>query len=73
MKTEKIKKKLVLKKSTVTNLNFNDLQGIKGGRPDTDRTCGYCDSWVSCEWTLCPVCDSIPDTLCCGTGITCYC
>ena len=73
MKTKKIKKKLDLRKSTVTNLNFTQLKSAKGGTqgPDTDRTCEYCDTWVSCEWTVCPICASVPDTVCCATDFTC--
>lgn len=70
MKAKKLEKKLQLNKETVTNLDNGQMKGAKGGT-DTDRTCDACDSFVSCEWSLCPICDSIPDTQCCDTYFTC--
>jgi hypothetical protein len=64
MKTKKFEKKLALNKQTVSNLNKSQMNGINGAGPTTNITCEFCDTVVSCEETLCPICVSNPDTLC---------
>ena len=75
MKTKKInKKRLELKKVTISHLNSNQLNGAKGG---LSVTCGthLCETYeVSCECTLITECATCPETDCdCQTNtcITC--
>lgn len=58
MKSKKLTKKLVLNKSTVTNLDNRALGVAKGGKSPTYTagiTCGiFCDTvYYSCEVTQC--------------------
>jgi hypothetical protein len=69
MKTKKFSKKLVVNKTTISNLNQEQLNDVKGGVytqfPSCNPTCSvnrtskldcYCDSvqWCSC-YQFCPV------------------
>jgi hypothetical protein len=59
MKSKKFPKKLVLNKSTITNLNSRALGAAEGGKPPTVTiggiTCGtLCNTELSCIVTLCP-------------------
>lgn len=65
MKNKKKSTRLKLNKSTISNLHQRQMGDVKGGGPDTDYTCGWCDTVVTCLETLCPICLSDPYTLCC--------
>lgn len=49
MKRDEIKRKLSLNKKTITDLNEDALERVKGGLPDTYyRTCScYCSDFVT--------------------------
>ena len=66
MKINGFTKKLILNKRTVANLNNTDMNSLKGGIY-TGYTCqdDGCDTVISCENTLCYICESIT----CGTAI----
>ncbi|MCP5054675.1 MAG: hypothetical protein GY940_46350 [bacterium] len=66
MKTKKLIRKLVLNKETVTNLNFDNMDGVKGGNK-TGVTCGRLCLTIeySCAETNCGTCaNSCPATFC---------
>ena len=50
MKTKKLSKKLVLNKKTISNLNGDQLNQVKGGEPWTE---GYCTEICNTADTLC--------------------
>lgn len=64
MKTRKLNKKLELKKTTVSDLNSNQMNAVKGGLTWTDpracKTKGECSIYQSELYTCpatCPKCD----------------
>jgi hypothetical protein len=64
MKDKKLVRKLMLKKTTVSHLNNLDMKGVKGG-VYTGYTCqdDGCDTVISCENTMCWICESIAGCL----------
>jgi hypothetical protein len=60
MKKKPFEKKLTLKKTTLTNLDPSQLQGVKGGLDSTvpgrtiEKLC-YINSCVECTWF--PICE----------------
>lgn len=59
---QEFKKKLVLKKQTVTDLGQVELKEVKGGTIRTMQTC-----------TICEFCPSDGPSYCTCTGVYCYC
>ncbi len=77
MKTKKLQKKLILNKTTVTHLNFQNMGAVHGGdvtgntcgKPceTIDYTCGlFCDTvYYTCAATQCQTCyHTCPPTWC---------
>ncbi len=67
MKNKKKVGKLVLKKSTITNLNNQEMEKLFGGDMSTDASYySYCDDPI-CKYSI------VPDTQCafCLTGFAC--
>jgi natural product precursor len=58
MKTKSFGKKLVLNKSTISNLDHSEMKGIKGGTVPSWTWC-----WETCNcWTAgCPTWSRTPD------------
>ncbi len=63
MKKAKFSKKLVLNKETISNLNNEDMNNIKGGTAVTflDCTIGYCNGATTKRWIICPTQDCPTD------------
>ena len=60
MKTKKLSKKLELNKKTIAHLNNSSMKALRGG-VYTGYTCqdDGCDTVISCENTMCWICESI--------------
>jgi hypothetical protein len=74
MKTKKFRKKLLLNKKTIANMNNNEMLSVKGGLPNTDYTFCTCTWCTACGETVPYSCHSNGVTLCTQDGdCTYYC
>jgi hypothetical protein len=61
MKTKKFEKKLGLNKETIANLKKDQLDHLKGGKPDDKSLLGTCPFFSQCgcvETLTCETCDT---------------
>lgn len=65
MKTKKITKKLVLNKTTVSNLNKLEQSNVRGGDGiSTCETCDTCETYCGTCQTECLPCQTFPIRTC---------
>ncbi len=57
MKNKKLSKKLILNKTTVANLNHEEMKKLWAGSVPGGGECG-----TSCPISTCPTCPGIPET-----------
>lgn len=65
MKTQKLCKKLTLTRQTISNLNRQQLDDIRGRAIDLETTVGVCGIFGRCLTDPCPTA--------CGSNIDCSC